>query len=80
MGVRTGGWGLGPGVGVAFIDSFTQDNFCLKLKALFPIERPTGWEISRIRTLANGLKCKEIYNSTAKREMDETKIKWQNIK
>ena len=44
------------------------------------IDRPSGWNVGRIRKLAVELKSLEIYNSVSKHTHEVTKRRWDVFK
>jgi hypothetical protein len=49
------------------------------IQAMIQIERPTNWNMERVRKLATELKMIEIYNSVAKYKFEVTKQRWNFI-
>ena len=47
------------------------------IQAMIQIERPTGWDITKIRNLAIEIWRFEIYNSAVNHKLEQTKNRWK---
>ena len=78
--------GVGLDLTLSFEDIFKTEHHralsMLKVRivqAMIQIERPTAWNIDKIKKLALELKCIELYNAQIKHKFDSTKTKWNLI-
>ena len=72
---------------LSFEDIFTTESnraiSMLKVRiiqTMIQIERPSGWNIEKIRKQALELICIEVYNSPIKHNLPQTETKWKLVK